>query len=208
MLEILGHLDQSLLTLIKDYGVWSYFILAAIIFGETGLVVLPMLPGDSLLFVIGAAAASGAIDFWSVIVVLSVAATMGNLSNFTIGRWVAPYLFKNERSRWLNPEYLAKTHAFYEKHGGKTVILARFVPIIRTYAPFAAGLGTMEVHRFQIYSAIGAVSWVGSMVGAGYLFGDIPLIKGNLSLISLGIIIVTLIPAMIGAFRSAQSPKR
>jgi membrane-associated protein len=205
MLEILGHLDQSLLALIKEYGFWSYFILGAIVFGETGLVILPMLPGDSLLFVTGAAAASGAIDIRSIVIVLSISATLGNLSNFYIGRWLAPHLFKNANSRWLNPEYLARTHAFYEKHGGKTVILARFIPIVRTYAPFAAGLGTMEAHRFQIYSVMGAVTWVGAMVGAGYLFGDIPLIKGNLSLISLGIIVVTLLPAVIAGLRSSRS---
>lgn len=205
MLELLSHLDQHLLSLIKDYGFWSYFILGAIVFGETGLVILPMLPGDSLLFVTGAAAASDALDFWSILIVLIVAATLGNLSNFTIGRWLVPYLFNNPNSRWLNPDYLARTHAFYEKHGGKTVILARFIPIVRTYAPFAAGLGAMEARRFQIYSVIGAVTWVGAMLGAGYLFGDIPLIKGNLSLISLGIIIVTLLPALIAAFRSSTA---
>lgn len=202
--QILAHLDQSLLSVIKDYGFWSYLLLAAIIFGETGLVILPMLPGDSLLFVTGAAAASGALDFLSIFVVLSIAATLGNLSNFQIGRWLAPHLFKNPHSRWLNPAYLARTHAFYERHGGKTVILARFIPIVRTYAPFAAGLGTMETHRFQLFTVVGAITWVGSLTGAGYLFGDIPLIKGNLSLISLCIIVVTLLPAGIGALRASR----
>jgi len=136
--------------------------------------------------------------------VLSIAATLGNLSNFQIGRWLAPHLFKNPNSRWLNPAYLARTHAFYEKHGGKTVILARFIPIVRTYAPFAAGLGTMETHRFQLFTVVGAITWVGSLTGAGYLFGDIPLIKGNLSLISLCIIVVTLLPAVIGALRASR----
>ncbi len=204
MLELFAHLDQHLLTLIHQYGFWSYAILAAIIFGETGLVILPMLPGDSLLFVAGAAAASGALRLDSLVAVLTVAAILGNLSNFQIGRWLGPALFRRPRSRLLNPAHLQATHAFYERHGGKTVILARFLPIIRTYAPFAAGLGAMGGRRFALYSVLGGVLWVSAFVTAGYLFGDIPFIKGNLSLLSLGIVVVTLVPTVIGLLRSQR----
>ena len=206
MLDLLAHLDQHLLSLIHDYGFWSYAILAAIVFGETGLVILPMLPGDSLLFVAGAAAAGGALQLEALMVVLMVAALLGNLSNFQIGRWLGPALFqhRDNRKHWLNPAHLEATHAFYERHGGKTVILARFLPIIRTYAPFAAGLGSMSARRFAAFSAAGAVLWVGSLTTAGFLFGDIPAIKGNLSLISLGIVVVTLVPSVIGLLRARR----
>lgn len=205
MLEFFVHLDQHLLVLIHQYGFWSYAILAAIVFGETGLVILPLLPGDSLLFVAGAAAASGALEIGALIGVLSVAATLGNLSNFYIGRWIGPKFFSREESVLLNPKHLAATHAFYERHGGKTVILARFLPVIRTYAPFAAGLGAMEARRFTVYSLIGAVLWVFSICTLGYLFGDIPVIKGNLSLITLGLIVLTTLPTVIGLLRAQRS---
>ncbi len=207
MLQFIAHLDQNLLLLIHAYGFWSYAILAAIIFGETGLVILPMLPGDSLLFVAGAAAASGALQLEALMGVLMVAALLGNLSNFQIGRWLGPALFlhRDGKKHWLNPAHLAATHAFYERHGGKTVVLARFLPIIRTYAPFAAGLGAMSAQKFAAFSAVGAVLWVGSLTLAGFLFGDIPAIKGNLSLISLGIVVVTLVPSLIGLVRASRA---
>jgi len=202
LIELIAHLDQHLLTLIHDYGFWSYAILAGIVFGETGLVVLPILPGDSLLFVAGAAAAGGALEIGPLVGVLTVAAVLGNLANFQIGRWLGPHLFTRPDSRLLNPAHLAAAHAFYERHGGKTVILARFLPIIRTYAPFVAGLGAMETHHFAAYSVAGALAWVGSLTMLGYLFGDIPVIKGNLSLITVGIIVVTVLPGLIGLARA------
>jgi membrane-associated protein len=206
LFELVAHLDQHLLTLIHDYGFWSYAILAAIIFSETGLVILPLLPGDSLLFVAGALAASGALDMGPLIAVLTTAAILGNLANFQIGRWLGPHLFKRPDSRLLNPAHLAAAHAFYERHGGKTVILARFLPIIRTYAPFAAGIGAMEVRHFALYTVVGAFLWVSSITLLGYFFGDMPLIKGNLSLITLVIIIVTVLPSVFGLMRAGRKP--
>ncbi|MDE3011992.1 MAG: VTT domain-containing protein [Pseudomonadota bacterium] len=205
-LEFIAHLDQHLLLLIHDYGFWSYAILAGIVFGETGLVLLPLLPGDSLLFVAGAAAAGGAIDLVSLVGVLTLAAVLGNLVNFQVGRWLGPHLFTRPDSRLLNPAHLAAAHAFYERHGGKTVILARFLPIIRTYAPFVAGLGAMETHHFLLYTVIGAFAWVSSLTVLGYLFGDIAAIKGNLSLITLAIIVVTVLPSAIGLARAGRKP--
>lgn len=207
LLELLAHLDQHLLALIHQYGFWSYAILAAIVFGETGLVVAPFLPGDSLLFVAGAAAAGGALDPLALVLVLGVAAVLGNVVNFLIGRWLGPHLFSRPESRLLNPGHLAAAHAFYERHGGKTVILARFLPIIRTYAPFVAGLGDMRARDFLLYTCVGALAWVCSMTLLGYLFGDIPLIKGNLSLITLGIIVVTVLPTLIGLARAGRAPR-
>ena len=204
MLDLLAHLDQHLLALIHDYGFWSYAIMAFIVFAETGLIVVPMLPGDSLLFVAGAAAANGALQLGALVVVLSVAAVLGNLCNFQIGRWLGPHLFRRPDSRLLNPAHLSATHAFYERHGGKTVILARFLPIIRTYAPFAAGLGAMEADKFALYSVVGAVLWVATFAGAGFLFGDIPAIKGNLSLITIGLVVVTVLPTLVGILRAPR----
>lgn len=204
MLAFFAHLDQHLVALIQQYGVGAYLILAAIVFGETGLVVLPMLPGDSLLFVAGATAAGGALHLPTLMGVLTLAAILGNLCNFQIGRWLGPTLFLRPGRRWLHPEHLEATHAFYERHGGKTVILARFLPFIRTYAPFAAGLGTMGLGRFAGFTVAGAVLWVVSLTGAGYLFGDIPFIRGNLSLISLAIVVLTVTPTVIGVLRARR----
>lgn len=184
------------MALIGAYGYWVYGILFLIIYGETGLVVMPFLPGDSLLFVVGALAATGALDVQWVIVLLMAAAFLGDNTNYWIGRFLGPKVF-TAQSRWLNRRHLDKTEAFYEKHGGKTVLLARFLPIIRTFAPFVAGIGRMRYGRFVLFSILGAVAWINSLVLAGYFFGNIPLIKNNLTVVILIIVALSFMPAMI-----------
>jgi len=195
-IDILLHLDQHLTLLINQYGVWVYAILFTIIFCETGLVVTPFLPGDSLLFVVGALAATGALDVQMVILLLMAAAFLGDNTNYWIGRFIGPRVFTQE-SRWLNRRYLEKTEAFYEKHGGKTVLFARFLPIIRTFAPFVAGIGHMVYRRFVLFSILGAIVWINSLVFLGYFFGNIPIIKNNLTVAILGIIVLSLMPGII-----------
>ncbi len=195
-IDIVLHLDRHLVLLIAQYGYWVYGILFLIIFCETGLVITPFLPGDSLLFVVGALAATGALDVQWVILLLMAAAFLGDNTNYWIGHFVGPRVFKKE-SRWLNRAYLNKTEAFYEKHGGKTVLLARFLPILRTFAPFVAGIGRMAYGRFVLFSIAGAVLWINSLVLAGYFFGNIPVIKNNLTLVILGIIVLSLLPGMV-----------
>lgn len=195
-LDFVLHLDRHLVLLIAQYGYWVYGILFLIIFCETGLVVTPFLPGDSLLFVVGALAATGALDLQWVIVLLMAAAFLGDNANYWIGRFVGPKVF-NKNSRWLNRAHLAKTEAFYEKHGGKTVLLARFLPILRTFAPLVAGLGRMIYSRFVLFSIAGAILWINSLVLAGYFFGNIPMIKNNLTAVVLGIVVLSLLPGLV-----------
>ncbi len=201
LLDLVLHLDQHLLLLVQDYGSWVYLILFLIIFCETGLVVTPFLPGDSLLFVVGALAATGALAPESVILLLAGASILGDNTNYWIGRFFGPRIFKSEQSRLLNPRHLEQTHQFYQRHGGKTVILARFFPIIRTFAPFVAGVGKMDYRQFVPYSLIGGIAWVGSLVLAGYFFGNIPFIKQNLTLMIFGIVAISLLPGIIGLIR-------
>lgn len=218
MLELIhwmGQLDQHLLELGQQYGYQVYGLLFLIIFSETGLVVAPFLPGDTLLFVAGAVTAAqggssalpGAPGFSLPVLFLSLAlaAFLGNQVNFQIGRWVGPRVFHWERSRLLNPRHLAQAHAFYERHGGKTVLLSRFLPIIRTYAPFVAGVGSMPRARFVLFNALGALLWVGSLLLSGFFFGNVPFIKGNLTLIILGIVLVSLLPVLWAFVRSRLS---
>jgi membrane-associated protein len=195
--DIVLHLDKHLAVLIQQYGVWIYAILFLIIFCETGLVVTPFLPGDSLLFVAGALAATGGMDVALLCALLMLASFLGDNTNYWIGRVVGPKAFRSENSRLLNRKYLDKTHAFYEKHGGKTIILARFMPIVRTFAPFVAGIGQMIYRHFLFFSAVGAVAWIGSLVLGGYFFGNIPLVKQNLSLVIVGIIVLSVTPGII-----------
>ena len=195
-IDVVLHLDQHLTALIAHYGHWVYGILFLIIYCETGLVVTPFLPGDSLLFVAGTLAATGALDVQWLIWLLMAAAFLGDNTNYWIGRFLGPRVFKVQ-SRWLNRAYLDKTEAFYEKHGGKTVLLARFLPILRTFAPFVAGIGHMLYGRFVLFSILGAVAWINSLVLAGYFFGNIPLIKNNLTLVILGIVAVSFMPGLI-----------
>lgn len=204
-LDLVLHLDRHLAVLVADYGVWIYGILFLIVFCETGLVVTPFLPGDSLLFATGALAATGAMDPVTLVGLLVLASFLGDNTNYWIGRFVGPKVFHRESSRLLNPKHLAETHRFYERHGGKAVILARFFPIIRTFAPFVAGVGSMLYPRFLAFSVVGAVAWVGGIVGGGYFFGNIPVIKQNFTLVVFGIIFLSLVPAFIGFLRHRRS---
>ncbi|MGH8136251.1 MAG: VTT domain-containing protein, partial [Steroidobacteraceae bacterium] len=181
-----------------------YAILFLIVFIETGVVVWPFLPGDSLLFVCGALAAAGDMDIATIIVVLICAALTGDNVNYGIGRLVGPKIFQRERSRWFNPGHLARAHAFYERHGGKTIILARFIPIIRTYAPFVAGIGAMPYLRYLSYCVVAAVLWVVSLSLAGYLFGNIPLVKDNLSIVIVLIVLVSISPGIFAWLKSKR----
>ena len=203
-IDLVLHLDVHLAALIQQYGVWVYAILFAIIFAETGLVVTPFLPGDSLLFVAGALAAVGGIDVHVVAVSLTLAAILGNSTNYAIGHWLGKTFFREKGARWLNPEYLERTHAFYEKHGGMAVVISRFVPIIRTYVPFVAGLGAMTPARFTAYNVAGAVAWVALLTYAGYFFGNVAWVKDNLSFIIIGIVVVSVIPVAVAALRARR----
>ncbi|MDP1633556.1 MAG: DedA family protein [Gallionellaceae bacterium] len=193
--DIILHLDKHLLALTQEYGIWIYAILFLIIYCETGLVVMPFLPGDSLLFVAGALCGLGALQLEWLAPLLIVAAFSGDNTNYWIGRLVGVRLLKRSNGL-IKREHIDKTHAFYEKHGGKTVMLARFLPIIRTVAPFVAGIGLMHYRLFMLYSALGSLLWIGSLTVAGYFFGNIPVIKENLTLMILGIIVVSLLPAI------------
>lgn len=203
LVDVVLHLDAHLVRLVAEYGLWIYAILFGIIFAETGLVVTPILPGDSLLFVAGAVAASGGgLDVHFLFLALATAAVAGNTVNYAIGRWLGRHFFTDHGARWLNPKHLDKAHAFYEKHGGKAVVISRFLPIVRTYVPFVAGMAAMDARAFTLYNAAGAVLWVGSLAYAGYYFGNIPWIKGNLTAIILGIIAVSLLPLAVAFLRS------
>lgn len=205
MLDLLLHLDTHLLALTQQYGEWIYAILFAIIFCETGLVVTPFLPGDSLLFVAGALCGMGALQMEMVIPLLILAAFCGDNTNYWIGRLVGMRLLSGGwTSRFIKREHLDRTHAFYEKHGGKTILFARFLPIIRTFAPFVAGIGLMRYRLFVLYSALGSFAWIVSLTLAGYLFGNIPLVKNNLTLIVLGIMAVTLLPVFMEVIRQRK----
>ncbi|MGE5386794.1 MAG: DedA family protein [Betaproteobacteria bacterium] len=198
--DIVIHLDVHLSALVQQYGLWIYGILFVIIFAETGFVVTPFLPGDSLLFVAGALAAigEGGMDITTLIVVLGVAAVTGNMVNYQIGRYLGPKVFHWENSRFFNKAALEKTHAFYEKHGGKTLVISRFLPLFRTFAPFVAGIGGMSYPRFTLFNLIGALSWVVSLTLAGFFFGNLPWVKQNLSVVIVAIIAISMIPVAIG----------
>lgn len=191
------HLDRHLTVLIAQYGMWVYLILFAIIFCETGLVVTPFLPGDSLLFVAGALAATGALYVHGLFALLVLAAFSGDNTNYWIGCGIGTRAFRREGSRLFNPAHLATTQRFYEKHGGKTVVLARFLPIVRTFAPFVAGIGRMFYPKFMFYSFSGSVFWIGGFVFGGYYFGNIPVVKNNLTLFILAIIGVSVMPGIV-----------
>ncbi len=197
-LDILLHLDKHLAVLVQQYGPWIYAILFFIIFAETGFVVTPFLPGDSLLFVAGALAALGGMDIALLMATLFVAAVLGNQANYHIGRFIGPKVFHWESSRFFNKAALEKTHAFYERHGGKTVVVSRFLPLFRTFAPFVAGVGAMGYARFTAFNVTGALLWVVSLTLAGFWFGNVPWIRQNLTAVILGIIVVSFIPLLIG----------
>jgi len=206
VIDVILHLDVHLLEWVEAYGVWIYAILFAIIFSETGFVVTPFLPGDSLLFVAGAIAASGAgLNVHLVAVTLILAAVLGNSVNYAIGRWLGGTFFKDRGSKWLNPAHLEKAHAFYERHGGKAVVISRFLPIVRTYVPFVAGMAAMSAKTYTAYNVAGGVLWVGLLTYAGYFFGNIPWIKGNLTAIIIGIVVVSLLPLAYAYFKNRSS---
>ena len=204
-LDLVLHLDRHLALLVQQYGGWIYGILFAIIFCETGLVVAPFLPGDSLLFVAGAAAAAGGMDIRVLIAVLFFAAVLGDNTNYWIGHAIGPRAFRWEQSRFFNKAALHKTHAFYEAHGGKTVIIARFLPLARTFAPFVAGIGRMTYARFFTFDFFGGALWIGSLTLCGYWFGNLPMIKDNLSLVIFAIVAVSFLPALVAWLRGRMA---
>ncbi len=197
LVDLFLHLDVHLHELIIQYGTVTYIILFAVIFGETGLVVTPFLPGDSLLFAAGTFAALGAFDPYVLFFILSAAAVLGDTVNYSAGHFIGPKIFEAEKIRFLKKEYLEKTHKFYEKYGGKTIIIARFVPIVRTFAPFVAGIGSMTYSRFIVYNVAGGTVWVALFIFAGYFFGNIEIVKHNFSLAILAIIFISLIPGIV-----------
>ena len=204
VVDLFLHLDQHLSRVIADYGVWTHLILFLIIFAETGLVVTPFLPGDSLLFAAGTFAALGSLDLGLLMVLLIGAAILGDTVNYWVGAWIGPRAFSGNM-RFLRKDYLDRTHAFYEKHGGKTIILARFVPIIRTFAPFVAGVGAMSYSKFITYNIVGAILWVGLFVPAGYFFGTIPVVQKNFTLVILAIVALSVLPIAIEAIKARRS---
>lgn len=199
--DLLVHLDQHLAALLQQYGTWVYLILFAIVFCETGLVVTPFLPGDSLLFVSGTLWATSGLEVELLAATLVCAALCGDNVNYWVGRYIGPRVFRWEHSRWFNRHALDRTHEFYERHGGKTLVIARFVPLVRTFAPFVAGVGSMSYARFLAYSVAAALLWVLLLVYAGYFFGNVPWVRSNLTLVIFGIIALSLAPIAVGYVR-------
>ena len=209
LIDIFLHLDVHLAEFVGRYGTWVYGLLFTIIFAETGLVVTPFLPGDSLLFAAGALAATGALDIRLLFFLLAGAAILGNTVNYSIGRFVGPRVFHADGSHpLLNRQHLERAHAFFEKYGGMAVVLTRFVPIIRTFVPFVAGAGAMRYPTFALYNIAGGLLWVGICLGAGYLFGNVPVVKNNFSLVALGIVAVSMIPMLVEWVRHKRKGQR
>ena len=208
LIDIVLHLDAHLNQWAADLGPWTYVLLFAIIFAETGLVVTPFLPGDSLLFAVGALSATegSPIKVVQVTLLLLVAAIVGDAVNYSIGKKVGPKVFDRPDSRFLKQEHLRKTQRFYEKHGGKTIVIARFVPIVRTFAPFVAGIGQMQYRRFALFNVTGGIAWVVGFIGAGYLFGNLPIVKQNFHIVIVGIIVLSILPAVIEWWRARREP--
>ena len=209
MIDFLLHADRSLLELVATYGPWVYAILFLIVFAETGFVVTPFLPGDSLLFAVGAIAAAGAIDVRVAGGLMAVAAIGGNAVNYTVGRLIGARLVERARidprvGRWIRPAYVSRAHEFFERHGGKAVVLGRFVPIVRTFVPFVAGVAEMTYPTFTLFNVIGSLAWVGLCVGAGFVFGNVPIVKENFTLVALGIVVVSLLPVLIEYLRHGR----
>jgi membrane-associated protein len=206
--DILLHLDKYINVVIQDYGQWTYLILFLIIFCETGLVVTPFLPGDSLLFVAGTFAALGSLNLTWLLVLLSAAAILGDTINYWIGNYIGPRVFQMENSRFFKKEYLDRTHQFYEKYGPITIVIGRFVPIIRTFAPFLAGVGSMTYGKFLIYNVAGGILWIVLFNLGGYFFGNLPIVKKNFTLVIFAIIIISVMPTVIEYFRQRKTAKR
>ena len=201
IVDFILHVDVHLQELMNNYGLWVYGILFLIIFSETGLVVTPFLPGDSLLFAAGALTVGSAMDVNVLALLLIVAAVLGNITNYTIGHFFGAKLFNNPHSKIFRRDYLDKTHAFFDKHGGKTIIITRFLPIVRTFAPFVAGMGAMTYKRFMAFNIVGGILWVCSFVYAGYLFGNMPIVRQNFTLLVMGIIVFSILPIVIETVR-------
>ena len=213
LIDFLLHLDAHLADLVAQYGGWVYGLLFAIVFAETGLVIAPFLPGDSLLFAAGALAANGALDIRVVSVLFVVAAVLGDAVNYAIGRYVGPRVFHADDNtgqlhRLLNRHHLDRAHEFFEHHGGKAIVLARFVPIVRTFVPFVAGAGAMRYSAFAFYNVAGGVLWVAVCVGAGYAFGNVPIVKENFTVVALGIVAVSLIPVVLEYLKHRKKGQR
>jgi membrane-associated protein len=207
LIDLFLHLDKHLNDVISQYGGWTYLILFLIVFCETGLVVTPILPGDSLLFAAGTFAALGSLNVLWVFVLLSIAAIAGDTINYWVGYWIGPKIFHRENVRFLNRRHLERTHAFYEKYGGKTIVLARFVPIVRTFAPFVAGIGKMSYWRFITYNIIGGVGWVAICVFSGYYFGNLEIVRNNFSLVILAILVISVLPMVFEYLRHRMGPQ-
>ncbi len=208
LVDVVLHLDKYLSTLIQNYGPWTYAILFVVIFVETGFVVMPFLPGDSLLFAAGTFAALKALNVWWLFFLLSAAAILGDTVNYWVGHFIGPRVFTKEKSRFFKKEYLERTHRFYEKYGAETIIIARFVPIIRSFAPFVAGIGSMSYWKFISYNVIGGVGWVTVFVFGGYFFGNIPLVKKNFGMVIIAIIIISAIPAALEFLRHRREARQ
>ena len=200
-IDVLLHLDKYLSVVIESYGLMTYAILFCIIFAETGLVVMPFLPGDSLLFVAGAFAATGALDLKLLLITLSVAAMLGDTVNYTIGKFIGQKIYETENSRFIKKEHLLKTHRFYDRYGAITIIIARFIPIIRTFAPFVAGVGEMRYLKFMSYNISGGLLWIFLFVAGGYFFGNLPVVKNNFTLVIFAVILISVMPVIIGYFK-------
>jgi membrane-associated protein len=212
LVDLLLHVDSYLFELAAQYGVWIYAILFAIVFAETGLVVTPFLPGDSLLFAAGALGAAGVLDVRIAAVLLIVAAIGGDAVNYSIGRTVGLRIIHLATvdprwARWVNPAYISRAHEFFERHGGKAIVLGRFMPIVRTFVPFVAGVAEMSYPSFAFYNVTGALAWVGICLGAGYLFGNVPIVKDNFSLVAMGIVVVSVLPIVFEYIRYRRGPR-
>ena len=208
LIDFFIHLDKYLPIIVQSFGIWAYVLVFIVIFCETGLVVTPILPGDSLLFALGAIAAQGALNIEALCVLLCVAAILGDTVNYAIGHFIGPKVFHYEDSRFFKKEYLIKTHQFYEKHGGKTIVIARFMPIIRTFAPFVAGVGAMSYSKFIIYNITGGIAWVCLFLLGGYFFGNIPSVKSNFTLVIIAIVIISVMPGVIEYLRQKRNASR
>jgi membrane-associated protein len=205
--DLIVHLDEHLLWVAQNYGAWIYAVLFLIVFCETGLVVTPFLPGDSLLFVAGTIAGAGEMNVHLMAGLLVLAAVLGDSLNYAIGHYLGPRVFRYEDSWFFRKAYVERTHAFFERHGGKTIVIARFLPIVRTYAPFVAGIGRMEYGRFLLFNVTGALLWVVLLTYAGYLFGNLPVIKDNLTLVILGIILLSISPGIVEVVRQRAAAR-
>jgi membrane-associated protein len=208
LLDFVLHVDRYLSVFVANYGPWVYALLFLIVFVETGVVVMPLLPGDSLLFVTGALAGTGLLDWRIAGALLLLAAVLGDQCNFTIGHWIGPRVFGWKQSRWFNQKAFERAHGFYERYGGVTVILARFMPFIRTFVPFVAGVAQMSRTRFTLFNVTGAVLWVLSVTGAGYFFGDLPWVKANLEKIIWGLILIPSLIAVYGSWRAGRVERK